>query len=372
MIEEYENRFRTKICSLDLGNRQTLAPAIEELITIVGHLENLNCITAAECEQLTNALHSLRDPQHFKACPLEMQASELVCKGSSVFKRAFEAAEYLFKPIEQEAQSLLLKCLKKEIARSPRELVAIVAQKHKKVKLLSVKSRLGVIISKISDENHPFKENFISNFIFLMDAIGNFRLNITRPAFQRAWQTVLTALAPNQPERFCALLENYIELRPRDFILEMVMVAETNYLKRMTVEHLCKFDPKACAQEIANMNERALKAINPFFQKIYEKHLLNQHMWIAYNIDVIKKPYSQAADPSRNQGGGTCFQNSLDRHSFLLIDACPDAAKIAMGSTQSGRVSQASLFFSFNDAKIGLIPLKEANEIGRASCRERV
>jgi hypothetical protein len=68
------------------------------------------------------------------------------------------------------------------------------------------------------------------------------------------------------------------------------------------------------------------------------------YAWLSSNERHIVKPYSQADDEDRNLGGGTCYQNALDRQKMLQREPAVSASKIPMGSTMDGRFAQLRLF----------------------------
>jgi len=361
---ESKAAFCKMVLSLDLNDKQ-LRSKIVELLSILNSLEKESCITPLEKQQLSDALNSLVDPSQFKACEIECRAQEFVCSKSLVFNTALEEARFLFAANEQEARSAMLKSLKASVGLPLDQCAKKVNADYRGIKNSLIKGRLDAIISKIQSGDHCFNKTFAANFPFLMRSIRDFRSQIARPLFQGRWELFQQKLDPTGSGRFCTLLSNYPVFDPVNFIPEMVLKAEANYLKPLTLDSLCS--PKF-QETITKRNEIAKAHLEELFNRAYEKHFMKEHIWLAANMDAIQKPYSQAADHDVNQAKGTCLQNSLDRHAVLLLDPTPDGSRIQMQSTQAGRVSHTLVTYKFNQAKMGLIPAAEFNKFQLESC----
>lgn len=141
-------------------------------------------------------------------------------------------------------------------------------------------------------------------------------------------------------EGFQSLLSHY----PHDDIVKNQSLILEQTLDYLT-DQLLKKDNLS-----SQTNPNNLKAIQ---QELYQagrqeiesylKASLEKYTWWQNNLSCIKVPYDQGADHDRNQGEGTCMQNSISRYQLLSNQPDKPTHQIKMGSDLQERVRQAKL-----------------------------
>jgi hypothetical protein len=305
----------------------------------------------------------------FKAAPYECRVLELICDLSGEFKKASENAEFMMKGLEEEALRTLTKFIEKNKELPPQQLGCLLDAKYHQIRKSLFLDRLGAIISRLPEARQEiYNQDFKENCAFLMESLMHFRVELCRPVFVKKWAEVINALVPQKSEPFCEMLQNYSTVNPEIFIPEAVGRAQKFYLKPLNLKSLCS-SPDSFREMMAKRNSLAVKKLPEFFDKFYKNYLMESHLWLSLNLDAIKKSYSQGDDPSRNQDTGTCLQNSLERHILLLEDPRKNATRIAVESTQAGRVINARVKCTFQESKLCLIPAAKCLEIQATSCK---
>lgn len=356
-----EQRFRAKLEALDLSHKD--APGkIEQLIADLKMLVDSNAIDSKKAELLGYTLQTLKPSKGYLYTELffEKFTFKLLCDKSPVFKAALEKAQINPLLLEQQGQRLMLKYLKN--SQVPlNELIAGVGNQTKSIQSELIKSKLGTIISKMpQDKQSLFGEAFIANFYRVMLAVEKFQLNIGIEVCDRFWQQTLKVLDPLREDKISSLLNNYSYLDPKKMKIMILRFAEKKYFKTLTIDEICKLDLEGFKKKIAEMNKSAVKETEVLYKELYLRYYADLHLWMAANINAIKKPYNQGDQDSENMGEGTCFTNSLERYRLLLDNPFKDGTTIHMGSSPEGRARQGAVNLAFTQGIKGELSAQEA------------
>lgn len=357
-----EEEFREKLDKLDLSSPK-IGVEVQGLLSLLTQLEKQGRITTAQKEHLESALKSLIVTGSFKEKFFEIRAWHTICKLSPEFKTALEGAESLIKMTDKEGQRLVLKALKQP-SLALDKLADTIPRQMKKIEKILIDERLDSIILKLPSNAQMFNsENFVSNFHSLINALQNFSHKIASPNFKNCWDNILSQHNEHNKGMFEKLLKYYPNIDLGQAMPKWVSYAEIEYISTLKLEDFFSDDLLTFNKKIIEMNESFYQNIQNFFADIYKEFLFDKHLWLADHCLAIKKPYNQAEDTNRNQGEGTCFQNSLERCTTLLTNPLKDGTKIEMGSTAKGRMLNAAVNQAASQAIQSKIPFEQILKI---------
>jgi len=357
-----EQRFREKLGSLDL-NSQSFKSDMRELRTLLGSLSDFGILTPEETAIYEKCFNAIQN--QFKAGPMEVRANDIVSKIAPAFKKGLDDAHPFIKQIDADLTRQMIKSLNTCSKQSMSKMALAIEKKRGELVQGGVQQRVECAISRIQPTNNAFNKEFVQNFIRLTSKLEDFYI-FARPHCEDRWEKSVKSLQQETKVPLAPLFAFYPDLSAENFIPALCALFETKYLSGLTLDMLCS---TALLNDYFIKRDKSIfKNLENFYDTTYKEYMLKPHAWVAIYAQEIKKPYSQAADIHRNLAEGTCLQNSLDRHSVLLKAPASKAEDIQMGSTQKGRATQAKLNYVYTDAKVGLIPKKEAAALQAKSC----
>ncbi|HEX4838840.1 MAG TPA: hypothetical protein VFU89_00175 [Rhabdochlamydiaceae bacterium] len=360
--QKIEQKFREKLGSLD-SNSPSFKSDMRELRTLLASLSDFGILSPEETAIYEKCFDAIQD--RFKAGPMEVRANDIVSKTAPAFKKGLDDAHPFIKKIDEGLTRQMIKSLNTCSKQPMSEMALAIEKKHGELVQDGVQQRVECAVSRIQPANKAFNKEFVQNFIHLISKLENFHI-FARSLCEARWKNSVKSLQELTKVPLDLLFALYPNLSAEDFIPQLCAMFESKYLSGLTQEMLSS---TALFNDYFNKRDNALfKNLENFYDKAYKEYMLKQHAWFATYAQEIKKPYSQAADIHRNVAEGTCLQNSLDRQLLLLKTPASKAEDIQMGSTQGGRVTQARLNSVYNDAKVGLIPTKEAAALQKKSC----
>ncbi len=305
--------FGDKLQKLDLDDPQ-LKDKVQELKADVEKLKTKGMITEKDARIISSALDSLHTPGLYRASVFETTLLNQISKKLPSLASAVKQFPQAEKQVEREARSRVVKLLKANKENLHSLAVSLKQNPSQQHKVAS--ARLKALNVKGADVVGS-EENFVvENFSSLVTDFEKFVLDTTLPAFDQAEATFLKQF--KQPEKLAALAKNYEYLNGQALLM------------------------KQSAQLYLSNKQYTKAEMQTYAQAAYHK-MTAEYTWLDQNMGHQKTVYNQGADHDRNQGEGTCLQNSLDRQKMLLDTPAMATDKIVFGSSQQGRFAEAAL-----------------------------
>ncbi len=160
-----------------------------------------------------------------------------------------------------------------------------------------------------------------------------------RERLSKDYQLILDKVKENySSEKFQELISHYpnddIELNKESILEELMDSLADQIIRHVNLSSKITLNDWKPIKDILYQAKRKNLAL-------FLKNYLERYDWFHDNLTTIKVPYDQGVDHHRNQGRGTCYQNSLRRHRELSTTPNTSTERIEMGSEKKDRMIQA-------------------------------
>ncbi len=364
-------RIRTNIQSLQLDDKNLES----KIVHIKSDIESLEgkSISKEQAECLKLALNLLtRNHVFYKPTLFEEKIYNLLAGSyTHTFAKVFEANRDKYIPLTADKyRSALLEILAQKSS-SIESWVGQINVFTKDAESILIQRRVEYFFSQGYDLSHYLGASLPTHLRMIVKAFKNLSLNIACPYFNSEWSKLKESDPNLYSAPFLDLLKNYPQCDPSQFIPEFLELVQARYFKMLDVEKLVHLNAEELKKTIALADEKMLRAdLRSSFDKMFRVNCFEQHLWMQDNFEKIKLRYNQSSDIHRNQDGGTCLQNSLERVSSLIENPLIESAKIPMGSTPRGRNIRAGINLAYkkmSQENANEFQLKTAEKFGLKS-----
>ncbi|MBS0616280.1 MAG: hypothetical protein JSR58_07010 [Verrucomicrobia bacterium] len=212
-----------------------------------------------------------------------------------------------------------------------------------------ISKRLAYLYSQGYDLNYYMGSALPEHLPKILKAFEHMALKVALPFFYSEWERWKAQEPDVYSPEFLELIKNYPMHDPLQYIpdyLELIQGRYFNMLKMSTLGHLGSEDVDKHIQK-ANHEMQTFELADSF-KKMFKINCHKQHLWMYENHSHIKWCYCQSLDVDREQNGGTCLQNSLERIRLLMENPSLESHNIEMGSSMKGRMIRATVKLAYH------------------------
>ncbi|QVL56768.1 MAG: hypothetical protein KFB93_05130 [Simkaniaceae bacterium] len=309
-------------------------------------LRSLPGVPANEFDHLERALDILRDPKPLAISPKEKAFMEHLAKKSGISETQLEDYAKLEHATSSDAQSMLLKALKENVA-NPTKLNTA-AKKASNAAIASAKQNRFRRFADVHSFSPALNQNFAQNFPAVISAFEKFSRE-----FEEEFKDCYTLLEKTHDDQTNGQFSRHLQVLsyadPRTSSERFELEAQARFLESLDLQVIDEAAPKT-------LNRYLIKTLKtkPDAYGYYEHSFFQTHSWLVRNSNNIKNIYNHSKESIY-----CCKNNCLRRASQFASDPTFDRSRVQMGSTLSTRKHQAALETAHKDSQKGLISHSE-------------
>lgn len=353
-----------KLGSLDLQS-QFLSENISDIKRQIRTLRSISG-DQAEFKHLEKALDALQDPTPLAISDEEHVFMKFLGKKHNLSKvqlRQYQAQE---KPTVINAKSELLKTLKKSVA-TPDRLDAV-AQRALATESANAKQMRFRRFTDIHAPNPALSHNFTAHYPALIQTFELFTRETVLPDLEKSWIKLATVYDSHTGGKFSELLTNYSYMDPSKQFATYANWCQKDFFKSLDLGAIDHIPLGEINAYLAEKVEAHKTDGADTFDRNYEAHFQQEHLWLFDNYDKIVLPHNQGDNDNTNLGKGVCYNNSLSRMSTLMREPTMDRSTLPMGSTERTRFHQNLVGRKLEKAKEGTMAWDEATLAIKSNC----